>query len=166
MNKMVFCYSCEKKQTYTPVVDTNVTAFWSKLFPYVKEHYPGLSIYESTGPWGSNALWPTFRTGIKGCSIVWKSQKGVIDLEFTGMAGKNTILLNAFKDENLNDYRLVETGKSLSLRISMASHHTVDFRQPFENQVDNINNCLSRAFEFALIADRLSKSGISSFPIE
>ena len=167
MNKFVFNFSCdEKEQGYNPIKNEPVTEFWDKLYKYVKEQHPKLMINESTKPRGSNAVWPEFKTVIKGIRIYWKTniEKNCIDMTFHGMTKNIEGFNKIINDVKATNYMPVVTGKSRALRIQLPTSRFVSFRENFEKQIDNIDYCLRIIEEFTDLANKISYLGFEKIP--
>lgn len=143
----------EKQTGYTPIEDSNVTVFWQHFYRYCAEHFPELSPYVYNGPRGTNAVWPTFRTGIKHTIIQHKSNHGQIDLEIAGYANYR----HQFAQDNQHlldpDMSLVQTGKSLSIRIKVP---VIDFHQPFSLYRSDITRCLQSAMRLQKLSHSIN----------
>ena len=142
-----------KKKGYSVIEDKEVTEFWNHYYRYVKEHYPKLRMYEVTGPRGSNAIWPAFLLPVKGVRIQHKSNKGVLDLEFSGLGNKYQEFANIVNPDLDKDMRIERTGKSLSIRLEIP---IVNFKQSFDIQSKEMKEILEKAmrlYDLLLIID-------------
>ena len=163
----IFNFSTEvKTQGYTPIVNNSVTEFWLKLYDYIDEHYPNLNINRITSGRGSSAIWPIFRKqGIKGLSIIWKTEGGFIDLEFAGMTAELEMFTDMVKKLNLDKYEVVETRKSMSLRINIPKSKIVTFHRPFDEQLENIRYCLNKVNELNKVTNKILLNNYTKFPL-
>ena len=139
----------EKQKNYTPVEDSNVTAFWQQFYQYCADHYPLLSPYIYEGPRGTNAVWPTFRTGIKHTIIQHKSNHGHIDLEIAGYANQTNKFIRANRHLLDADMLIEKAGKSLAVRLKVP---IVDFHQSFSKYITEIDQCLCAAVRLQTLA--------------
>lgn len=162
----IFSYAInEKTNGYTPVKDELKTEFWDFLYKYVEDKYHALHLKRHNGPRGSSAVWPIFTTDIKGLSIVYKSDRDFVDLEFSGMADRKDTILNLLNNFNLEKYVLANTSKSLSLRYEIPKNKHVSFDEKFNNQIDNIDFALDVISELNEIARKLTLTNVCKFPL-
>ena len=89
-------------------------------------------------PKGATAVWPEFRTSLGAIKVIYKSNKGYVDLEFPKYGDKVADLLSVIKDRMSNSMQVWKTGKSASVRISN-DNWILDFSQSFEN-TENISS--------------------------
>lgn len=131
----------EKKKGYSVVENTAVTNFWKKYYELVERNYDMLNIKIHDGARGSNACWPIFSTPIKYIQIFHKSDRGVVDLTFPGLA-RYRLEVDDLIGEKVNEMGalLKPTGKSLSVRIKVP---IISFKSDFEKQRDKVIKCLN-----------------------
>lgn len=164
-DRNVFNFSTlDKKQGYAVVKNDVVTDFWSNLYQFIDKYYPFLRLNKNEKARGSSAEWVTFPTGIRGLSVVWKANKGYIDLEFVGMADTPDIVGNILDKIGHSNEDLYKTGKSLSARRYIASDKNVSFHESFNQQVKEIEYNLNIISELFDIAKRIKYLDNSGFP--
>ncbi len=122
----------------TIIKSESVTEFWNKLYKHVHDYYSDLHIVGKLRDRSSKSLWPEFRTVINGCNIVMKTDRGIIDLEFSGM-GKRLYELELKLHEMGVSLKPVQTGKSASLRYKFEEKDYLSFNEDFEKQIDTVN---------------------------
>lgn len=143
--QLLLCALERKKKGYSVIEDREITEFWQQYYRYIEENYPKLRMYKVDGPRGSNAIWPAFLVPVKGIKIQHKSNKGVLDLEFSKIGNKYhefAHIVNPVIDE---DMRIERTGKSLSIRLEIP---VVDFKKTFESQIDELVIIFDKAMRF------------------
>lgn len=147
----------KQKRGYQAIEDKAVTAFWDNYISYQEINYPRLLLISKRGPKGSNAKWPIFRTSLNNCSIYHKSDKGFVDLEFSGRGDKTEYIKKILSDRygNLwdNDLLVEKTGKSAVLRIRVPK---MDFREKFENYSNEINEVFDAVDKLYSILDEIA----------
>lgn len=128
----------EKKQRYTVIENEMVTKFWKNYYNFIKTNYPTIKINEINGPRGSNASWPVFQTDYKQVIIIHKSNKGCVDLTFNGTANHISIF-NKYIKNLPDDLKIVQTGKSLAIRINVPM---VNFKNDFNDYINEMHKCI------------------------
>lgn len=131
----------EKKAGYQVQEVPAVTLFWTKLRQYCKDHYPQLHMVGSDSPKGASACWPEFHTSLGKLKIIYKSQKGFVDLEFPKYGDKTADLLSIVKSKMSPNMQIWQTGKSASVRISN-ERWCIDFNGEFETYKDTVDEVL------------------------
>ena len=148
---MIDCALKEKKAGYQVQEVAAVTAFWIKLRQFCKVNYPQLVMLGEETPKGASACWPEFRTSLGTIKVIYKSQKGYVDLEFP-QYGERIADLQLKIEEKMSDYMSIwKTGKSASVRI-LDDSWKLDFTQEFddcENVMVEILQAVSILCEFA-----------------
>ena len=140
----------EAKHGYCVVKDENTTAFWEKLYDYIlKEHAQDyakkrLDIKINRGVKGPSSIWPIFRAGNTDMTIIYKSDRCVVDLGFARAAKHSDELSKAFAERGVKKTDIVKTGKSLSIRKLVDN---VDFKKDFDSQKDKIEIALQAVME-------------------
>lgn len=138
-----------------------VTNYWNKLYPYVHDNYPDLRMSGKPGDRAANSLWPEFKTVIPGCTIVMKSNRGIIDLEFSRM-GKRLYELELKLLEVGITQKPIQTKKSASLRYEFKKEDYISFNESFDLQINTLNKWLDKIVEFDFVAKRLYEKGLKS----
>lgn len=138
-----------------------VTDFWNKLYKHVHDYYSDLNIVGKIRDRSSKSSWPEFRTAINGCNIVMKTDRGFIDLEFSGM-GKRLYELELKLHEIGIFEKPVQTGKSASLRYKFEEKDYLSFNEGFDKQIDTVNKWLDKAMEFNDLAKKLYEKGLKN----
>lgn len=148
---MIDCALKEKKTGYQVLEVPAVTEFWIKLRQFCKENYPNLNMVGETSPKGAAASWPEFRTSLGTIKVIYKSQKGYVDLEFPKYGDRTADLLSIIKDRMTPTMQVWKTGKSASVRIANDSW-ILDFSRDFDSCKDIVSEILqavSTLHEFA-----------------
>ena len=161
--EMIRCALEGKKRGYQVKEVKPVTEFWTALRSYCNDRYPQLELTGSDSPKGANALWPEFRTSLRGCRVFYKSNKGCVDLEFPKYGeqiGKLHSLLDGLMDAEMS---LQQTGGAAVVRIRN-DRWNVSFTQPFlvhQSEIDEVLHAVSR---LCGIANRLNHSDLYPIP--
>ena len=145
----------------TVIKSEPVTDFWNRLYNYVDCNYPDLQLSGKPGDRAANSLWPEFKTVINGCVIVMKSNRGIIDLEFSGM-GKRLYELELKLNKIGVTQKPVQTKKSASLRYEFKKEEFISFNESFDLQIKNITKWLEKITEFYNLTKRLYEKGMRS----
>ena len=146
------------KQNTKPVLQENeaVTAFWNSLYEYAKVSNAKCGMHPVNGAKGSRSLWVQFKVSLRGAALFYKSDKGAVDLEFTGKSSESKRIkdeVNPYKHEDMHWWA---TGNSLSLRIETSS---ADFSAVFDSQKDAIDNALRAVERLTALAVKLNDMG-------
>lgn len=145
----------------TIIKSESVTEFWNKLYKHVHDYYSDLHIVGKLRDRSSKSLWPEFRTVINGCNIVMKTDRGIIDLEFSGM-GKRLYELELKLHEMGVSLKPVQAKKSASLRYKFEEKDYLSFNEDFEKQIDTVNKWLDKAMEFNDLTKKLYEKGLKN----
>ena len=121
----------EKKAGYQVQEFKAVTDFWNKLRQFCKENYPNLIMVGKDAPKGAAASWPEFRTSLGTIKVIYKSQKGYVDLEFPKYGDRVADLRSIIRSRMTDSMQIWKTGKSASVRIA-DERWILDFSQDFE----------------------------------
>lgn len=154
---MIDCAIKEKKSGYQVQEVPAVTEFWIKLRKFCKEYYPQLSMVGEDTPKGASATWPEFRTSLGMIKVIYKSQKGYVDLEFPKYGDNIADLMYIIKDRMTDPMRVWKTGKSASVRIC-DDRWKVDFSQNFEQYEEIITEVLQAVTSLCEFASKLNYS--------
>jgi len=148
---MIDCAIREKKVGYQVQEVPAVTEFWIKLRRFCKENYPQLSMVGEDAPKGASASWPEFRTSLGTIKVIYKSQKGYVDLEFPKYGDSVADLRSKVKEKMTASMQIWKTGKSASVRIA-DDRWILDFSHNFDQCKDIVSEILqavSTLCEFA-----------------
>lgn len=148
---MVDCALREKKAGYQVQEVPAVTEFWIKLRQFCKENYPQLSMVGEDAPKGAAASWPEFRTSLGTVKVVYKSQKGFVDLELPQYGDRIAELHSIVGDRMAEPMQIWKTGKSASVRLS-DEKWVLDFTQDFgacQPAISDILQAVSKLCKFA-----------------
>ncbi len=156
---MIDCALKEKKAGYQVQEVPAVTEFWMKLRRFCKENYPQLSMVGEDAPKGSSASWPEFRTSLGTIKVIYKSQKGYIDLEFPKYGDNVADLLAKIKDKMADSMQIWKTGKSASVRIAN-DRWILDFSQDFDQCADTVSEVLQAVSILCEFASELNYAEI------
>lgn len=154
---MIDCALREKKAGYQVQEVPAVTEFWMKLRRFCKENYPKLNMVGEDTPKGSAASWPEFRTSLGTIKVVYKSQKGFVDLEFPKYGDNVADLLSKIKEKMSDSMKIWKTGKSASVRIAN-DKWILDFSQDFDKCADVVSDILQAVSIMCEFASTLNYS--------
>ena len=145
----------EKKSGYILDPDEQVSAFWRAFRKYYQEHFGGTLLKGDDKERGSKSLWPEFYTATKGVKIIYKSDRGIVDMEFSGY-GDRVGELHSQIGSLLGDMKLIPTGKSASAGRKKDAWQ-VDFKQPFEENEKAIHDVLEAVEELYRLSVEIAK---------
>lgn len=145
----------EKKNGYLVQEAETVTLFWKNLRSFLQDSHPTLTIVGNETPKGSSACWPEFRTSLGKIKVVYKSQKGCVDLEFPNYAERTGNLYAYIIEKTGASFKIVETGKSASVRMQNAAW-VCDFSRPFDTQLSSVEGALQAVETLCSLADKLN----------
>lgn len=145
----------EKKAGYQVQEDVRVTAFWKRLRIFCKENYPALVMLGEDGPKGSSAVWPEFCTALGNVKVVFKSQKGYVDLEFPRYGERAGTLREVLGDKMSEFMQIRQSGKSASVRIEKSA---VDFHGDFAEQEDKIREAMDAVSQLCDLAGKIDRA--------
>ena len=155
-----------KKKGYQVVENEAVTKFWKDLREFCAKNdaYRNLIMLGGDSAKGSDACWPEFQTSLKNVKIVYKSDKGYVDLQFAGYGNRigdlrEILIQNLGKsfEEKLDrkELRLDRAEKSAVVRISNPDWN-VSFKTPFSKVKDHITGVFDVVKEFTNYAEQLN----------
>lgn len=147
----------EKKIGYQVQEVPEVTEFWVKLRQFCEENYPKLRMVGENTPKGAAAIWPEFRTTLGTVKVIYKSQKGFVDLEFPKYGDNIAQLLSRIKGKMVAPMQVWKTGKSASVRIAN-DKWALDFSQDFEKCKSTISEILQAVSILCEFASQLNYS--------
>lgn len=156
---MIDCALKEKKAGHQVQEVPAVTEFWIKLRRFCKENYPQLNMVGEDAPKGAAASWPEFRTSLGTIKVIYKSQKGYVDLEFPKYGDNVADLRSKVKGKMTSSMQIWKTGKSASVRISN-DRWILDFSQSFDEQMAAITEVLQAVSTLCEFAAMLNYSEI------
>lgn len=142
----------EKKEGYLVQEVESVTAFWRNLRHFCKEKYPKLCMLGEDSPKGASASWPEFRTSLGNIKVIYKSDRGYVDLEFPKYGERIGDLRSIVGGKMIDKMQIQKTGKSASVRIA-DERWMLNFTQEFDehkNIVDEVLQAVSMLCDFAL----------------
>lgn len=108
------------RRGYTAEPDEAVTTLHQQYWIVARENFPGLGVNEPSGV-PSNNLWVRFEPSAlpNDVTLIHKMGRGDVDLQFSGAAERE----DGFREQSESllerDMQIVETGKSLSIRITV-----------------------------------------------
>ena len=156
---IIECALKEKKAGYQVQEVPAVTEFWMKLRQFCKENYPNLNMVGEDAPKGASASWPEFRTSLGTIKVIYKSQKGHVDLEFPKYGDKAADLLSKIQGNMAAPMQVWKTGKSASLRIAN-DRWILDFSQDFDKCKDTVCEVLQAVSTLCNFASSLNYSDL------
>ena len=142
------------------VVDEAVTAFWDAYYNYHQEQMPHLLLHVNRGKKGPNATWPDFRTVLSDTKILHKSERGVVDLQFRGMAEKISSLQKVVAPYMDADMWVEKAGNSAVIRLRVP---VMDFSKEFNSYIEEIKivfSAIDRLNRLALVLAEHQQSSI------
>lgn len=145
----------EKKTGYQVQEVETVTEFWRQLRQYCKMNFPELEMVGEDGPKGAAAVWPEFRTSLKNVKVFYKSQRGMVDLEFPGYGERKADLDKILRGRLSESMRTRVTGKSASVRIE-DERWKLDFTQRFEKYEVVIDEVFRAVSELCSLAEQFN----------
>ena len=147
----------EKRHGYIVDINAAVTTFWRDSVAYLKDCYPKLHIRSADKEKGPAAVWFDFEIPLKNVDLVYKSDKGFVDLQFSGYGeriGELKEKLSAVIAENMV---LAKAGKSASLRLQ-SSDWIVDFKSEFRDNLTAMEQVFNAVQKMYDISGRLNAS--------
>lgn len=120
------------RRGYAKQVNPVTTSFWHRYWTELRLAHPHVNM-KKPGPQGPKGDWPVLGSLPSGVRLVHKMAKGVLDLEFSGIALDE--LAARVARLKLPDIEAVQTSKSVSARIRVVS---IDRYGDFEAQADAI----------------------------
>ena len=106
---------------------------------------------------GAAASWPKFRTSLGTIKVIYKSQNGIVDLEFPRYGDRIADLCSIIGDRLTEPMQIWQTGKSASVRLS-DKKWCIDFTQDFEKQRSTIAEVLQAVSLLCEFASTLNYS--------
>ncbi len=136
---------------YVPVPDEEATAVWSAIWAKCLEKRPALRMKKPDSK-PARSQWIYFRNaeGLgdwKKMVVVWKAERGQVDLQFSGMSAEE--LFSRTASILLDGMQVVKAGKSASIRILCEK---VDFGRSPDQQPQAIANGLELADQIRCFA--------------
>lgn len=144
----------EKKRGYQVIEDERVSAFWRELRCYCTRQFPQLSMKGNDRARPSASAWPEFSTSLGKVKVIYKAQRGVVDLEFPSY-GERRGELQLLLGELPNDMAICQTGRSASVRIEN-ERWKIDFAKPFseaQTEMGEVLTAVSRLCDLVKTAD-------------
>ena len=142
----------QQKKGYTQIKHEVVTDFWKQLAEYLQRNYPKLPPLKGVESKGAQSLWPEFPI-VRGVKVVWKSDKGFVDIEFAGKACEINALHAKVEQWCGHGCQLERTGGSAVMRRKV---ETVAFTQSFAEQQKQIEEACAAIWEqFFLAAEKM-----------
>ena len=131
----------DQKSGYQWKANPGVVNFCTAMNEYKRVNYPKI-------PDGTIAWWPGYKTFIEGATIVFKANKGFVDLEF-----RNTTTAELYArigDLMSSGMQIEKAGKSASVRIKVSP---IDFEESFEtklSEADEALHAIEKMFELSI----------------
>ena len=151
-----------KKKGYQVVENTAITQFWKELRPYCEAHYPSLILYGKDTVKGSGSYWMEFQTPMKKIKIIYKSNKGCVDLQIGGYGDKIGTLTNILENKKIKldkSMGIYKAQGSAAIRM-WKPEWAISFEQPFDNVRDIIDDVLKTVVRFKQLVDKLNKTDL------
>jgi hypothetical protein len=140
------------KVPYQVIPNESVTLFWNQYIDYVKQHFYDLAINDEKKDRGSKSSWPIFITSDKRVKIRHKADRGIVDLEFSGLAKSYLQLKPYLETYLLKGFTVGTTGKSLAIRTRVPE---LDFMSDFSLQNDVVHQCLESVREMYVVMNKI-----------
>ena len=151
-----------KKKGYQVVENTAITQFWKELRPYCEAHYRKLTLFGKDTVKGSGSYWMEFPTSLKKVKIIYKSNKGQVDLQFSGYGDKIGNLTNILKNKEIKldeDMSIEKAQGSAAIRIKKPEW-AISFEQPFDNVRDIIDDVLKTVVRLKEFAEQFNETDL------
>ena len=147
----------EKKTGYIVREACMVTEFWRRLRELCEKEYPQLEMVGADAPKGLQARWPEFRTSLRKVKVIYKSDRGIIDLEFLAYGDRTNELMQRIGSVKTEEMRIRPTGKSASVRLER-KNCIVDFNDEFEPQIGKLKVCLDAVCELCELTNAFNEN--------
>lgn len=151
----------KQRQGYQAIIDAAATDFWQEYADYQAAHFDDLELINSSKGRPSGSTWITFRANHSKIHIVHKTEKGVIDAEFAGMANKekelNVLCQNVLGNLFESRIEVCTIGKSAAIRIRVAE---INVNKPFEEQKEKADMALREVRRIRKILDDFPKKDL------
>ena len=146
----------ERSQRYNIIEDKEVTLFWKNLYDYIDANYKNKIKYNRvTGPRGTKAQWPEYKTNYKEVVIIQKSPSGCLDLTFSRMKKYQDIFYKYIKKYEYMD--IEETTGSMAIRLPITP---IDFHQPFNKYKKAVKESLDKTLKLYKILSDIDVKGM------
>ena len=148
-----------KKNGYQVVENTAITKFWKELRPYCEARYPSLILHGKDTVKGSGSYWMEFQTPLKKTKIIYKSNKGWVDLQIGGYGDKIGTLTNILENKKIKLDKSIGIYKaqgSAAIRVSKPEW-AISFEQPFDNVSGIIDDVLKTVVRLKKLVDNLNE---------
>ncbi len=133
-----------------------ITEFWNQLYGYCCEKQ--IDMYPVNGPKGARSRWPQFKTPLKGTELYYKSDQGVVVLQFNGKSSESSRLKSSLAEWKTPKMHWNKTGNSESLYIKVDE---IDFRESFEDALPKLPYVLDAVEELTALALKLNDIGFT-----
>lgn len=143
----------EKESGYTVIENEMVTNFWERYYEFIRTYYPSIKIHEIYGARGSRAVWPELITDYPQVKIMHKSDRGQMDLTFSGMANYVDIFNKYTESVLTSDTKVLKTNKSLAIRLDVP---IIDFKQDFDSYITEMHKCMQSALRLYEILSKIN----------
>jgi hypothetical protein len=147
------------KVPYQVIPNESVTLFWNQYIDYVKQHFYDLAINDEKKDRGSKSSWPIFITTDKRVKIRHKADRGIIDLEFSGLSNDITRVADYLKALIPENMFVGKAGKSLVIRTRVPE---LDFKSEFTIQNDLVHQSLEAVRKTYILNNKLDINKIYS----
>lgn len=145
----------EKKAGYQVQENKAVTDFWRQLRQFCKENYPNLHMIGEESPKGPSAVWPEFYTPLRTVKVIYKSQKGCVDLEFPKYGTRTGDLRTIVTAKRNNPPLIIQTGQSAVVRLS-DERWKLSFTQNFDTCRPILSDVLQAVSHLCELASELN----------
>ena len=149
----------EKKAGYQVQEVEAVTRFWNDLRNFCKANFPKLDMVGKEAPKGASACWPEFRTTLGTIKVIYKAQKGYVDLELPMYGNRIANLMTVVGCRLTNRMQVTPTGKSASIRIRNDSWK-LDFTRNFQDCSSSVYEILEAVSELCDLASHFNYSDL------
>lgn len=125
----------ESKNAYNLVVDAAVSCFWSNLSDFAELNYPSLGVKSEKSKKGFWSRWVYFKTPFKRMNIVWKSDKGLAEIEVMDAADRVGDIERKISALSVERTYVRKAGKSAAIGVVVPE---VDFAKPFSECIPEV----------------------------
>lgn len=133
----------QNRRGYEPVVSNKNTDFWQAYYDYSRKYFPELNMRLPENK-GKKSTWVYFHPAKKqkNMRLQHKTERGCVDLEFTGMARKIDDIISIkqkYERKTDDDMSFHTATSSVVIRINV---ETVSYASPFDAQQKQIKGAL------------------------
>lgn len=155
------------KTPYKKIADKTATAFWLEYVNFQRENYPALQLTDKSKEKSRDGGWPVYGTMLNMNSKVYihhKMDRGIVDLNFSGMADRQAELSDFLKS-SIGDFEemgfgIMPAGKSAVLRKDLGAENCLSFQKSFASQKEIVIRHFEIIYQFHKIAASLKRDDV------